>query len=598
MGRRKRNKGSSRPRFRVTSSPRDRAGDHPSQASSPRGDGAPPAPSPTPSIGEAAWFAPALTAAYALVLAFALFHHELWRDELQAWMFARDSTGPLDLFRNMEYEASPMLWHLLLMPVTRLTSSPVGMQILHWAIASAAIFVVARYAPFGPLQKVLFAFGYFPLYEYGVMSRNYALGLLCIVVACALLRQRYRRPLWLALVLVLMSHTSAHACIVAIAMLLALALDYGLDRRALAEDGAVDVRKLRAGFAVAAAGILLSVLQMMPPADVTQSAGMATWRHSWFLELKWPWLEAVLKLIPGVVFLPADPRFVPVVALHPGQPEAVYGVWMAAALVAAVAAFHRRRPIALFLFLCLVAGLLFFFYAGHLGSIRHHGFLLISLLVTVWGGRFLTAGPHTLPGSGARAPASVAEGRGDPRAGPAAAGEVRGRLDGRRIGGIVLTGFLAMHAFGGLRAVATEVERPFSLAERTAGYIRDNGLESLPMLGFPDWSASAVLGHLSPQKRIHYLQGDREGSFVIYDGARIGTGPRGSIRISTMLAQLQALAARNDGKVLMIFAGELEFPPGERRFRPLASFTGAIADDEDFYLYLYETPADGDRAPG
>ena len=83
MGRRKRNKGPSRPRFRVTNSPRDRAGDRPSQASSPREDGVPPAPSPTPSIGEAAWFAPVLTAAYALVLAFALFHHELWRDELR-----------------------------------------------------------------------------------------------------------------------------------------------------------------------------------------------------------------------------------------------------------------------------------------------------------------------------------------------------------------------------------------------------------------------------------------------------------------------------------------------------------------------------------
>ena len=532
------------------------------------------------------------------MLAFALFHHELWRDELQAWMFARDSTGPLDLFRNMEYEGSPMLWHLLLMPVTRLASAPAAMQILHWVIASAAVFVVARYAPFRPLQKVLFAFGYFPLYEYGVMSRNYALGLLCIVAACALLRQRYRKPMWLALALVLMSHTSAHACIVAIAMLLALALDYGLDRRALAEGGAVDVRKLCAGFAAAAAGILLSVLQMMPPADVTLSTWTATWRHSWFLEWQWSRLEAVLRLIPSVVFFPADPRFVPVVAGAPGQPEAVYGAWTAGALTAAVVVFHRRRPVALFLFLCLVAGLLFFFYAVHYGSIRHHGFLLISLLVLAWVGRFPAAVPHIPSGSGARVPEPAAEGRGDLRAGPAPAGEVRATLDGRRIGSILLTGFLAMHAFGGLRAVAVEVERPFSLAERTAGYVRANGLESLPMIGYPDWSASAVLGHLSPRKRIHYLQGDREGSFVIYDGARLGAGPGGSIRISTLSAQLRALAARNDGKVLMIFAAKSGIPTGDRRIRRLASFTGAIAEDENFHLYLYEASADGDQAAG
>ena len=526
-------------------------------------------------VDEPLWFAPALTAAYALVLAFAMFHHELWRDELQHWMLPRDSTGPLDLFRNMEYETIPKLWQLLLLPVTRLTPSPVGMQILHWAIASAVIFVVARYAPFGPLQKTLFAFGYFPLFEYGVMSRNYALGLLFVVVTCALLRHRYRRPLWLGLALALMSNTSAHACIVAIGLLLALMLDYALERRAPAEDRAVDTRRVCAGFAVAAVGILLAVLQMIPPADVTLSSMSATWRHSWYLEWNPAWLAACLKTIPFVVFSPIDPDFLPVVAdpvNSPGQLGAVHGVATALALLAVVVAFCWRKTVALLLFLCLVLGFLAFFYMVHYGSFRHHGFLLISLLIVVWGGRHLT-GLAADP---------------DP--------EARRTIYTRRIGSLLLTGLLAMHAFGGLRAVAIEVERPFSLAERTAEYIRANGLESLPMIGYPDWPASAVVGHLSPEKRIHYVHGNREGSFVRYDGARIGTGPKGTIRDAALLLQTQALAARNDGKVLMILAVELLFPPEERRLRHLASFTGAIAKDENFHLYIYEALPDGDRA--
>ena len=521
------------------------------------------------SVDEPSWFAPALTAAYALLLAFTLFHHELWRDELQHWMLARDSTGPLDLFRNTKYETVPKLWHLLLLVVTRFTSSPLWMQVLHWAIASAAIFVVARYAPFSPLQKVLFALGYFPLYEYGVLSRNYALGLLFIVVACALMRDRYRRPLQLALVLALMSNTSAHACIVAIGLALALALDYRLNRRALAEDDSVDVRRLYASFAIVATGISISALQMIPPTDVTLSSMSATWRFSWYLEWNPLGLALCLKTIPFVVFFPIDPRFVPVVGIAPAQPEAVYGVWTAVALAAAAAAFHRRRPVALLLFLCLVTGFMIFFYTIHYGSFRHHGFLLISLLASVWGGRCLIA----------------------PRL--AAGPEVRRAV--RNIGGILLTGFLAMQAFGGLKAVAVEVERPFSLAERTAEYIRANGLESLPMIGFPDWSASAVVGHLSPEKRIHYVQGNREGSFVRYDGARIGAGPGGSTDVATLMLQTQALAARNDGKVLIILVGKLQFPPDERRVRLLASFTGAIVPDENFHLYLYETHVDGGR---
>ncbi len=531
----------------------------------------PPLPA-APSIGEAPWFAPALTAAYALALVFALWHHELWRDEVQAWMFARDSSDPLDLFRNMEYEASPMLWHLLLMPVTRITSSPVGMQVLHLAIASAVVFVVARYAPFGPLQKVLFAFGYFPLYEYGVMSRNYALGLLFIVVMCALMREWRRRPLWLGVVLALMSHTSVHACIVAIGTLFVLTVDHTLNRRTLADDDAVDARRLYAGFAIAAVGILLAILQINPPADVTKSAGSETWFYSPLLEFHLSWLAHCLKLIPFAVFFPVDPRFTPVVGLTPDQPEAVYGALTAVALVAIAAAFHWRRPLALILFLCLVTGLLAFFYAIHIGSFRHHGFFLIALLALVWGGRHLDGG-------------SAGAGRGSRRA-----------VVAQRVGSVLLTGLLAMHAFGGLRAVAIEVERPFSQGKRAAEYIRANGLEELPMIGYPDWSASAVLGHLKPDKRIHYVQGNREGSFVVYDGARRGAGPRGSVYIWTLVSQTQALAARNDGRVLMILAGGLEIPPGERRVRLLASFTGAIADDENYWLYLWEAPVDRDRA--
>ena len=147
-------------------------------------------------------------------------------------------------------------------------------------------------------------------------------------------------------------------------------------------------------------------------------------------------------------------------------------------------------------------------------------------------------------------------------------------------------------------AVVIEVERPFSQAQRAAEYVRANGLESLPMIGHPDFSASAVVGHLSPRKRIRYVQGDREGSFVRWDAARMDAGPRGAVG-KVVMRRTEALAARTGGKVLMVLGDRSVVPPDmPDPPRLLAAFTGAVMEGEDFFLYLYETPVGGARVPG
>lgn len=497
-----------------------------------------------------------VTAAYGTVLAFAMGHHELWRDEMQAWMLARDSTDPLDLLRNMEYEASGMLWHLLLMPITRMTDSPVGMQVLNWLIACTAVFVTVRHAPLKPLHRALLPFGYFPLIEYGMMARSYALGLLGIVVACALLKERHRHPIALGAALGLASHTSALACILAGGIVVAVAARElsGGERRTKEEGGSS--RRLWVGVAVAIAGIALAVAQMAPPADVTKSNLEATWEHS--LLTGWDrWkAEAVLRTVPGVVFLPLDLRMAPVVGWHQVHPQAVYGAWMTALLIGIALAYRRRDTAGMALLLGVGGALLVFFYAVHYGSMRHHGHLLVAVLVAAWAG-------------------SALRGK-DPR-----------RASGG-IGGVLVMLLLAGQALGAARAMVVEVALPFSQAMSVAEYIQAAELGDMPMVGYPDWSASAVLGHMGRQKRMHYAQGDRDGTFVKYDGARKGGGEGGTTRTEEILRQVRELAEGGGGKALLIMGGKAAAVPETRRLRPVASFTGAIARDESFDLYLYE----------
>lgn len=521
----------------------------------------------TSSIGEAAWFAPALTVVYALVLSFALFHHEMWRNEINSWLFARDSADVFELFSNLKHHGHPGLWYLLLMPVTRLTNSPVGMQILHLMIASTTVFVVAKYAPFSTLQKMLLPFGYFPLYQYGVISRNYALGLLSIVITCVLLRQRWRHPLWLALVLFLMSHTSVHACIIAISVTFGLTLDYWLNCRTLAADDTVEVWKVYVGFVIVCGGILLSMLQLYPPADSV-----------WMLHYQGDHIRRFMVYIQRAFF---TPHFSPIIETWPlswglegreakefaKRLQELSGIYVCA-LLATIVVCYRRRPVAQAVFLCGGTGLLHFFTLMHGGRMRHYGFFMIALLLLLWGGRHLTVWS-----------------RGTEEGPP-----MRGA--GASFGSMLLTGLLAFHAFSGLNAVATDIEHPFSLGKRAAEYIQAENLSSLPMIGYPSSSVATVVGYLHRKRKVHYVQGNREGSFTRWNLKQVTP-----VDDSDVLLQTQVLADRTRDKVLMILNRPLSIDLAARyEIRSLASFTGAMCPQENFYLYLYERKVDTRRS--
>src|SRR5262249_36777081 len=155
--------------------------------------------------------------------------------ELQAWLIARDSTSLMDVFRNSRYEGHPALWYVLLFLLTRMTQSATIMQATHLLIACSLVYVFVAYAPFNRLPKFLFAFGYFPLYEYSVLSRNYSIGVLLLFLACAQWRDRYTHPLWLATILALAANTSVHALIIALTIELAFACDILLRTTALTQ---------------------------------------------------------------------------------------------------------------------------------------------------------------------------------------------------------------------------------------------------------------------------------------------------------------------------------------------------------------------------
>jgi hypothetical protein len=138
-------------------------------------------------------FAIIVAAYFGVLLAFGHARRGLWRDELQGWAIVRNSASPGALLHNLRYEGHPPLWYLALWLPARVSASTFALQAVQWTIATATVLLFAWHAPFPRWLRVLFALGYFPLFEYGVLSRSYSLGLLFVFAVLIFAGRRRRR---------------------------------------------------------------------------------------------------------------------------------------------------------------------------------------------------------------------------------------------------------------------------------------------------------------------------------------------------------------------------------------------------------------------
>ena len=505
---------------------------------------------------------------YALGLAFLFLlvgtyttsNHEMWRDEIQAWLLARDSSSVFELFAHLKYEGHPGLWHLYLMPLTRITHSPVIMQVFHLLITVVTVYLFVRYAPFNRFQKFLFCFGYFVLYEYGIIARNYAFGLLLITVFCILFSERYRRFIWMGCVLFLLAHTSVHALILTLAIGFALCCEY-LCRSRLSEPlaqeiTAIDNKKfIWIGFALIGIGIITSVLQLNPPPDT----GFAV---EWKFVYESEELKKVIHLISRA-YLP-----IPEFSLNFWNKHQLetYGIFQTiqipfcCLLILCSVLLLLKRPTALLIYLIATFGLLVFFYVKYYGSMRHHGFLFITLLMTGWIYRDCPEislpykSLNTLP---------------------------------QRLFSPFFTFILICHFIGGMTAIVLEDRYVFSYGKQVAEYIRTEDKQDMTMIGEIDYAASTIVGYLEKDE-IYYAHGSRFGSFVRWDDVRM---PDIDISDAQVIEEANTLRTQVSQDILIIMNRPLE-PEliTQHNLTLLTQFTGSIVDDEGFHLYLMLAP--------
>ncbi|MGH9557609.1 MAG: hypothetical protein ACRD30_00105, partial [Bryobacteraceae bacterium] len=145
--------------------------------------------------------------------------HEPWRDEAQSWLLARDSTMFDLVWRNIRYEGTPPLWQLILQIPARAGLPYRSMELIAVGIAwfGAALFAMNPRVP--TIAAAMVPFTYFFAYQYSIVARSYCLVLPLFGLLALWHPSRHERPGRIYLVLNALAWVSAHAAVIAAALI-------------------------------------------------------------------------------------------------------------------------------------------------------------------------------------------------------------------------------------------------------------------------------------------------------------------------------------------------------------------------------------------
>ena len=320
----------------------------------------------------------AVLLAYVLVLAATLWTHELWGDEIHSWNIARSSQGLIDLLRNSRYEGHPPLWYVVLYTLTRITHDPAAMKVAQALFATAAVSLVLFASPFPLAIRALIPFGYYFTFEYGALSRNYAVAVaLALLTTWVVTRRPRHLQLWFHALVLLLSNTHL------LGLLLALSFCAVHAWRERVRHGSTPRALLQ--LAIGALICLPAALRIAPPGDseLNLQFWMDRWtEHQWDIMAQAP-LKAFIPIPDGGQF-----HFWNTNALLERIPKDASGLWMvrscAVVLLVGLGLLLRRVPAAaaFFAFNALLTAAVAFIFP--LTSARYVGFLFVAFLIAAW----------------------------------------------------------------------------------------------------------------------------------------------------------------------------------------------------------------------
>ncbi len=400
---------------------------------------------------------------FSIYLVFSLIrisYHEMWRDELQAWMIASASHSVFELFHNLHFENHPGLWHLILFGLQKFSSNPLIMQFTHVIIASTSALVILFFSPFKFPEKLAIIFSYALFFEYNVIARSYSLGVLFFFLATLELHKRQKMSLWGAVSIFLLSQTSIYGGILGGS----LALSFLCREKHLN-------RQNRRFYFIVLIGIGLLFLQIIRKDQLTTG---------WTLNLNMidAWLNGIFPVTPIVRnFWNQNWLF----QFH--LVKLLLGYGLAVIVIFWITRISTREAKSFFVF--STSTLFLFFTFKFYGFTRHHEHLFLTLIGTLW----LSRSPQATP-------------------------------EGLRTQTVLFSSIFAAQLWSSAAATYLDLQYPFSMAKETAAYLAKNNVSDSLIAGTIDYAVSPVGAYLN--QPIYYFTTSSQGTFINWGPKRKG----------------------------------------------------------------------------
>ncbi len=508
---------------------------------------------------------------FPLACGFELMRHPLWRDEMQPWLFARGSDSIAALVRNMHYETHPRLWYLILYVISRFTANPVAMQAANFVIIGAAITIFVRFCPLPLYLKAPTVFGYFMLCEWGAVSRNYALGMMFLFAFCARFPKRDGGWLGLAVLLFLAIQSNLFAAGLATVLAGLLVLEAFVNPRVWTR---IRTRKMDVALSLSLVlgGDLLAFWTAIPKPDIDPSLNFLGVTASLWdkilmaigapLDGFYPWFWAT-PVLTNFVLDPLNGTIVrPLVDGFFGSRElcALAGLL----LIPLTIAFFRRSRLISWTYPAGLVLLVVFAYIRFDDQLRYEGHFFLWFLICLWLA-------HYLPGSSTTASIKPF------------------KLSTRQKQ--LYCSFVFIQLLDSVVFTVASFYHPYSYSKAVANYIKENHLENIPLVAYPDYAGMPVSGYLN--KPVYDLDTQRWGTFTIENNKR-----KTGWKVQTVLAAVDEFAAAGNQDFLLLLdkplAGkrnnQIYYISQVGNIREIQSFRTAIVYGESYWLYRYTIP--------